>query len=95
MKKPSDALKALFAALQDYRTQPYNKYANQEKIDKALEDFDEAIASILLSTIKDSDNSDSDHHARLARPWLDDPEYKAKLHEYDYIFDKPNKGEGE
>jgi hypothetical protein len=93
--KPSDALKAVFAAPKDYRIQPDNKSANQDKIDKALEDFDEAISSILLSTIKHSDNSDSDHHAKLTRPWLNDPEYKAKLHEYDYIFDKPNKGEGE
>ena len=95
MKKPSDALKALFSALQDYRIQPHNKSANQVKIDKALEDFDEAIASIILSTIKDSDKMESNHHADLAEPWLNDPEYKAKLHKYDYIFNKPNKGDGE
>lgn len=92
---PSDALKEIFNCLDMLRIQPYNKIDNRAKLELAYRNFDDAIQSSLLELIKNSD-SDSDkanHHEHLIQPWINDPEYLAKLHEYDHIFDQPNKGD--
>lgn len=88
---PSDAIKEIFNCLNNLRTQPYNKIENRDKLEKAYRDFDEAIESSLLELIRNSDKDDKDHHSHLVQPWVNDPDYKQALHQYDHIFDQTNK----
>lgn len=90
---PSDALKVIFRAINDYESQPYNRYENRDKLERAYKDFDDAIQNSLLELIRNSDKDDVDHHSRLVQAWLDDPEYKQALHQYDHEFNQSNKGD--
>ena len=88
---PSDDLKEIFYCLDMLRIQPYNKIHNRAKLEDAYRNFDDAIQSSLLELIKNSDSDKANHHEHLIQPWINDPEYKAKLHEYDHIFDQSKK----
>ena len=62
--------------------------------ESALRDLEEAHKISLLDLIAGGDE-DKTHHSNLISGWMADPEYKKKLHEFDHIFDKSNKGETE
>ena len=91
--KPSEALKRIFQCQLTIKSQPYNTVENSQRLEEAYNDFDEAVRISLLDLIAHSD--DENHHENLISNWMNDPEYKIKLHEFDHIFDKSNKGEKE
>jgi isopenicillin N synthase-like dioxygenase len=89
---PSEALMKIFRLRADLESRPYSRQATFEELQKAYKDFDESIHNSLLDVIRNSEHDDN-HHERLMQPWLDDPEYKKALHQYDHELDQLSKGD--
>lgn len=90
---PSEALRKILKIRRDLKARPYNAKTNAALLEKAYRDFDESIQNSLLELIKTSDKDSSNHHERLMQPWLNDPEYKKALHQFDHELNQSSKGD--
>lgn len=90
---PSEALQKILRIRAEIDRMPYDAVYNSNRLKDAYKEFDDAIHSSLLDLIKNNHEPDTNHHERLVQPWLDDPEYKKALHQYDHELNKSNKGD--
>ena len=89
-----DSRDAMIAVKKDANSPAWMRRNAESNYDNNLLALEEAHKISLLDLIAGGDE-DKTHHSNLISGWMADPEYKKKLHEFDYIFKDSNKGEQE